>query len=200
MTLLAWPDSRGMVIAMADAPGMTAEQDRADVARVLRGDDEAFAALVDRHQSRLRGFLAAMVGASEADDLAQEAFLRAWSALARYDPTYPFRGWLLVIAGRLAANHLAKRRPQALGEHEPAAPPMNVADDDLTERLEAALTTLSPDDRLLYELRYRQDLPIAELARHLAITANAAKVRLHRLRGRLADMLGVPDTEGDFHD
>lgn len=173
----------------------TADEDRVDIQRVLAGDDHAFAALVERHQGRVRAFVRRMVGDGDADDLAQEAFLRAWSALGRYDPTYPFRGWLLVIAGRLAANHVARRRPQSLGDYEPPAPRIDDdAHEELVQRLELALSSLAADDRLLYELRYRQELSIVELARHLAINASACKVRLHRLRTRLAAAVGVPDT------
>ena len=82
----------------------TAATDRQDIARVLAGDREAYADLVDRHQGRIIAHLTRLVGRDAADDLAQESFVRAYQALGRYDPTYPFRGWLLVIASRLAAN------------------------------------------------------------------------------------------------
>ena len=174
---------------------LTADEDRLDIQRVLAGDDEAFSALVERHQGRIRAFVRRLVGESDADDLAQETFVRAWSALGRYDPTYPFRGWLLVIAGRLATNHRARRRPQSLGDYEPTVPR---SDDDVhaerMQKLEFALSAMAADDRLLYELRYRQELSIVELARHLALNSNACRVRLHRLRARLAAAVGVPDT------
>jgi RNA polymerase sigma-70 factor, ECF subfamily len=84
--------------------GGTAEIDRVDVARVLAGDLEAFAVLVDRHQGRITSHLTRLVGRTDAEDLAQDTFVRAYQALDRYDATYPFRGWLLVIASRLAAS------------------------------------------------------------------------------------------------
>jgi RNA polymerase sigma factor (sigma-70 family) len=184
----------------------TADEDRRDVARVLGGEVEAFAALVDRHQGRIVSHLARLAGPSDAEDLAQDTFVRAYQALARFDPTYPFRGWLLVIASRLAANHAARRRERRLGEHvadTPGAsgddPARRVAEadaaEDLQRRVERALLELSDDARALYELRFRQQLSPAELASHFAITENALKVRVHRLRAQLAARLGLAAAE-----
>ncbi|HEX3134816.1 MAG TPA: sigma-70 family RNA polymerase sigma factor [Planctomycetota bacterium] len=180
--------------------GGTAEEDRHDVARVLAGDVEAFAVLVDRHQGRIVSHLTRMVGRSDAKDLAQDTFVRAYQAIERFDSTYPFRGWLLVIASRLAANHVARRRERRYGEHSDQAlssddPARQVADADavdaLQRRLDHALDQLSPDSRVLYELRFRQQLSPAELANHFDISENALKVRVHRLRAQLAARLGL---------
>lgn len=188
--------------------GGTADEDRGDVARVLGGDVEAFAVLVDRHQGRITSHLTRLVGRSDAEDLAQDTFVRAYQALDRFDPTYPFRGWLLVIASRLAANHVAKRRERLLGDHDDHAPAKDdparqVADADdadaLQRRLDRALEQLSADTRVLYELRFRQNLSPTELANHFAISENALKVRIHRLRSQLATRLGLTldgDAEG----
>lgn len=189
---------------MSDAPGFSAEADRATVARVLAGDREAFAELVDRHQGRVRAHAARLVGASAADDLAQDAFVRAFTGLARYDPAYPFRGWLLVIVGRLAANHAARRRERPMpvdadgrtwepaGGDDPAQASIE-ADDaaHLRRRLDAAVASLPGDSRELYELRFRQQLTVDELAAHFAISEAAVKVRVHRLRATLAERLGL---------
>ena len=177
----------------------TADEDARDVARVLAGDRTAFAALVDRHQGRIISHLTRLVGRNHAEALAQDAFIRAFAALPRYDPTYPFRGWLLVISTRLAANFAAKRRERPAGDlPDPPGgddPAEQVAEADshahLVRRLDAALATLSVDARALYELRFRQELSIDELAEHFHISANALKVRIHRLRENLAEKLGV---------
>jgi RNA polymerase sigma-70 factor (ECF subfamily) len=180
---------------------LTADEDRRDVARVLAGEREAFAALVERHQGRVIAHLARCVGRDDAEDLAQEAFVRVYRALDRYDPAYPFRGWLLVIASRLAANHGQRRRERALGETDPeqprrgADPAAAVAEADaeaaLLARIDAALASLSAEARSLYELRFRQELPLPELAHHFGISENALKVRIHRLRRTLAERLGI---------
>ncbi len=180
--------------------GGTADTDRVDVARVLAGEVEAFAILVDRHQGRITSHLTRLVGRNDAEDLTQDTFVRAYQAIERFDPTYPFRGWLLVIASRLAANHVAKRRERLLGAHDDHAvakddPARQVAEadavDDLQRRLDRALDQLSPDSRVLYELRFRQNLSPAELANHFDISENALKVRVHRLRLQLAARLGL---------
>ncbi len=181
-------------------PDSTADEDRRDIRRVLGGEVEAFSALVDRHQGRLLSHLTRLSGRDAAEDLAQEALVRAFQALPRYDATYPFRGWLLVIATRLAINHGARRREQPLGEalsehgreHEPGRA-LNEREElsALERRIDAALARLAPEAQALYELRFRQQLPLAELASHFAISANALKVRIHRLRAQLAELLGL---------
>jgi len=180
--------------------GGTADEDRRDVARVLAGEVEGFAVLVDRHQGRILSHLTRLVGRSDAEDLAQDTFVRAYQALERFNSTYPFRGWLLVIASRLAANHAAKRRERRFGDHDEHAaakddPARLVSEadaaDDLQRRLDRALDQLSPDSRMLYELRFRQQLSPAELANHFDISENALKVRVHRLRTQLAARLGL---------
>ena len=180
--------------------GGTADEDRGDVARVVGGDAEAFTVLVDRHQGRIVSHLTRLIGRSDAEDLTQDTFVRAYQAIARYDPTYPFRGWLLVIASRLAANHVAKRRERLLGDHGDSFasdhdPARQVAEsdaaDDLQRRLDLALTHLPAEARVLYELRFRQQLSLAELANHFGISENALKVRVHRLRAQLAARLGL---------
>ncbi len=180
--------------------GGTADEDRRDVATVLAGNVDAFAVLVDRHQGRIVGHLTRLVGRSDAEDLAQDTFVRAYQALGRFDSTYPFRGWLLVIASRLAANHVARRRERPYGDHGNQAPSRDdpareVAEadaaDDLQRRLDRALDEMLPDTRVLYELRFRQNLSPAELANHFGISENALKVRVHRLRTQLAARLGL---------
>jgi RNA polymerase sigma-70 factor (ECF subfamily) len=181
---------------------LTADEDRRDVARVLGGDRDAFAVLVERHQGRLIAHLARLAGRDDAEDLAQETFVRAFGSLMRYDAAYPFRGWLLVIASRLAANHAAKRRERLLGDaldqagggaRDDPARELAEADDEarLLARIDRALADLPAESRALYELRFRQELPLDELAHHFGLTVNAMKVRIHRLRRALAERLGL---------
>ena len=195
--------ARFIAESAGDTAGHTAERDRADVALVLAGAVDHFAILVDRHQGRIVSYLTRLVGRSDAEDLTQDTFVRAYQALDRFDPTYPFRGWLLVIASRLAANHAAKRREITMGEHsdstrtnETQNPAQQVSEHDavahLQRRIDDALASLPTDSRALYELRFRQELSLSELAHHFNVIENAIKVRVHRLRLQLANKLGVP--------
>lgn len=180
---------------------MTADEDRIVVEAVLAGAVESFAVLVERHQGRILAHLTRLVGRSDAEDLTQDTFVRAYQGLARYDPLYPFRGWLLVIASRLAANHAARRREARFAAEAPEPvgscpdPARTVAENDahgvLVARLERALQTLSTDAQALYELRFRQELSVSELAAHFSISESALKVRVHRLRQTLAERLGI---------
>jgi RNA polymerase sigma-70 factor (ECF subfamily) len=85
------------------------------VSRVLSGQEDFFEVLVRRYQSRIVAHVARMVGSREdANDLAQEIFLKVFGALDRYNPTYKFSTWLFRIAGNAAIDHLRKRRPRTV--------------------------------------------------------------------------------------
>lgn len=96
------------------------EQDAAWVSSALRGSDAAFARLVDRHGAALRNFLRRVcLNTDEADDLAQEAFLAAWTSLRHLDAPERFRPWVMGIAWRkakTAARTAARRRNREAAE------------------------------------------------------------------------------------
>jgi RNA polymerase sigma-70 factor, ECF subfamily len=130
----------------------------------------------------------AIVGAAEAEDAVQEAFIRAWRHRDRFRDGHAPLPWLLQITRREALRILERsnrRReldletvPEAkLGAAEPAREPA-LALGELVDRLGA-------DDRRLLELRYEQDLTQGQVADHLGIPEGTVKVRLHRLRHRL---------------
>lgn len=181
---------------------MTGTGDDAElVAATLAGDQRAFARLVAAHRVPLMAHLRRMVGPVAADDVAQETLLRVWRNLERFDPARAFRPWLLVIATREAFRHLRTQAPHRLptllecdldGSRDGPPDERVIAHEtgrDRAAALEAALDALPPKARALYELRYRQELPVADIAEHLGVTTNALKVRLHRLRRRLADLM-----------
>lgn len=168
------------------------------------GDSAAFGRLVERHQRRLVAHLRRLVGPSDALDLAQETFVRAWERLPLYDPHYRFLGWLLVIGTRLALNHRRRLRHElpTLADCDrvgsAATSPLELVDrQDATgraiARLERLLATLGPQARSLYELRFRQELGNDELAAHFGVREGAIKVRVHRLRQALIAGMEAPD-------
>lgn len=151
------------------------------------GDESAFAELV-------RAWLPAAYRVArqitrdpaEAEDAVQEAFLRAHRALHRFDPARPFGPWILTIAARRALTRARRRRRDAPLEAaaaaaEPAAP--------REAGLSDALDELSPADRAILVLKYKEGLSVSEIARALDIGEPAVKVRLFRARERLMKRL-----------
>jgi RNA polymerase sigma-70 factor (ECF subfamily) len=183
---------------MADEPN--AIREREWVAAAQRGDHEAFRQIVELYQDRLFTFLLRMVRQhEEAEDLAQEAFVRAWRHLDAYDARWTFRTWLFSIARHLALNAL--RRPRAIiisieGGGDPAHPGLALASADSSpaeqaavreqrRRLARALDDLTPRAAMIFTLFYQEAMSIAEIAQTVGMTAGAVKVALHRARETL---------------
>ncbi len=173
-----------------------ATEDRELVRLALSGKD-AFRRLVEKYQGLVHGTVYRMVrNRSDAEDLTQETFLRAYRALARYDPEVPFARWLVTIAVRLGVDALrrAKRRPAApLDEvREPAArghpPDETVA---LRDLVEAALARLRPRPRAAYVLHYAEGYGLAEVAAMLGTREGTVKSELFRARATLREYLGA---------
>jgi len=162
------------------------------------GDAAALEPLVLAHQEAVFRLCYLLLGdPDEADDVAQETFLRAWRYLKRFDVTRPLRPWLLSIAANLASNRRrsAGRYLAALTRafrNEPA-PSTNV-EEKSTQRMEAsdlwkAVQTLSlPDQQIVY-LRYFLDLSVAETADVLKIPQGTIKSRLSRALDRLRGII-----------
>jgi RNA polymerase sigma-70 factor (ECF subfamily) len=169
------------------------------VKRILAGDRQAFAEVVTTYQGPLFGYLGRMgLPQTRAEEVAQEAFLRAWTRLADFDPGRgSFSTWLYTIAHRLALNELgrsATRQELAMViGHDPASDAPGPADALATvqrrQRLQAALLDLPARERAAVALAYIADLALAEVARIEGCSVGAIKTRLHRARRRLATLL-----------
>jgi RNA polymerase sigma-70 factor (ECF subfamily) len=172
------------------------------IARARAGDETAFAPLVDAYQSAIYNLCYRMLGeANEAEDAAQEAFLRAYAQLRRYDPTRPFKTWLFAIASHYCIDVLRKRRltwlsidDEALPPHpalqEPAPGPEEMASRrEQSAVMQTLLARLSPEDRSVIVMRYWYDLSYEEIAEATGATVSAVKSRLHRARGAMAEMM-----------
>jgi RNA polymerase sigma-70 factor (ECF subfamily) len=124
---------------------------------------------------------------SEAEDIAQDALLRAWRHRSSLRDDDRRNQWLATIVRNEAFRQHARVRPDptaAIEEQEGAEDRRVVATVELAD-LHAALKRLNERDRELLEMRYSQDLSQAEIARKLGIPEGTAKVRLHRARDRL---------------
>ena len=182
-------------------------QDRADMARLVGGHEAALNALMDRHAAGVFHFLCRMLGnEDDANDLAQEAFVRVYRARESYQPAQKFSTWLFTIAANLARNQLRwrSRHPHisldaksestepSLGDILAAVAPTPHQSADEAERAQsvrAAVQALPHDLREAIVLCEWEDLPVAEAATVLSTTPKAVESRLYRARKLLRDRL-----------
>jgi RNA polymerase sigma-70 factor (ECF subfamily) len=162
--------------------------------RAKGGSAAAMTELVERFEGRLFNFLLRRAGTTtEAEELTQETFVRAWMNIGRYDPRWQFSTWLFTIAGRLAIGERRKRRPVTLGV---VGVPDVEAPDDGGERRAAreqgaslwalADRVLSGPQRAALWLRYAEDLAPTEIGRVLGKRVVTVRVMLMRARRALA--------------
>lgn len=164
------------------------------VADAARGDAAAFGLLVEQYQEvAFRAAYLIVRDAGAAEDVAQEAFIRAYRQMHTFRQGEPFRPWLLRIATNLALNEVRSRgRRTGLVERVGAgaarfedAPDNAVAARDEAETLLRAIAELPEDDRVVLHLRYFLDLPEGEMAAAIGKRPGTVKSRLHRANKRL---------------
>ncbi len=176
----------------------------ADVRRSIRGDREAFGRLIDRYASSVCGFQHRLVGDfHQAQDLAQETFLRAFCSLDRIDRPDRFRPWLFRIAFHVATDFRRSRRrepvsldaiEEELGETFAASGGGSKAGEEQFDRERAALQAVGelPESYgLVVILRYVERLSYREIAEALETSVTCIKVRLHRARHMLRRKLAA---------
>jgi RNA polymerase sigma-70 factor (ECF subfamily) len=195
------------MLPQGEAAGTPAGDDTSDQAlaqRASRGDTEAFGSLVQRYQSAVYNVCYRLMGErGAAEDLAQEAFVRAYQRLDRYDPARPFGPWVRRVAANLCLNALEMRRPPfvsldderdapmaAPAEHDPATAHEQAEE---AAAVRAALLGLPPHYRAVIELRHFQELSYAEIAAALRLPVSDVKSHLFRARQLLARRLNPPD-------
>jgi RNA polymerase sigma-70 factor (ECF subfamily) len=167
------------------------------VRRVTQGDVSAFEELVDRHRPVVVRVAAGIVGADEAEDVSQDAFLRAFHRLARFRGDAPFRSWLLRITHNAALDHLARRRPEpvdpqtfdAAQESAGRPPAERLEVRERIERIERKLRGLSYQHRVVLVLRDAEGFSYEEIADVTDSPLGTVKGRLHRARREFIEML-----------
>ncbi|MEM7305359.1 MAG: RNA polymerase sigma factor [Planctomycetota bacterium] len=167
-----------------------------------RGSKAAFGELVERLQEPLYNFLLVrMRNPADAEELTQESFLRAWSRLATYNPTWRFSTWLFTVARNLAVSHHRAARPESeltneqLGGEE-QDPSLDLARTELrTTVWTLAARVLSAEQRTALWLRYAEDLAPLEIARVLDRRPSSVRVLLFRARERLSAHLSPDGAE-----
>jgi len=166
------------------------------VERARAGDAAAFRRLVERYRDRAYGLALRVIGsAPEAEEAAQDAFVRAWRALAGFRGEAAFSTWIHRIVIRCALDasaSLRARRARETGLDAAASVPMaSVASRNpdgsgrLARRLEGLLASLSEAERSVVALYYYEDRSVAEVARTLDMPAGTVKTHLHRARAAL---------------
>ena len=178
------------------------DNEPADLADARRGDTAAFTRLVEAYQKPVYNLACRMLGEStEAEEAAQEAFIRAYTQLSTYQPSRKFSSWMLSIASHYCIDLLRRRRLTWLSIEDEEAPAealvtpepgpeeaMLKAEQEKTVR--KMLATLPPDYRLPIILRYWNDLSYEEIAEATHSTVSAVKSKLFRARAMLAERAG----------
>ncbi len=170
----------------------------------LAGSQAACAALVARHATAAVNLAARLVNdRALAEDLAQEAFARAFGRLVTYDPQGRFAAWFLQIVRNVTIDHLRHKRLHtvSLSQFEDTGypdPPSGAADTspyrqaargELSGAIDRALQCLRPEYREVVVLRYQEGLTNLEIADMLALPLGTVKTHLHRARRELASLL-----------
>ncbi len=170
----------------------------ADIQAARRGDPAAFTRLVEAYQGPVYNLAYRMLGdGAEAEEAAQETFLRMYTQFATYQPGRKFSTWVLSIASHYCIDRLRKRRltwlsienEEAPEEAMPSAesgPEDSVIQDENEAVVKKMLSALPPDYRLPVTLRYWYDLSYEEIAEATHSTVSAVKSKLFRARAMLA--------------
>ncbi len=176
----------------------------ADISETAKGDYRAFGRIVVAHQGKIFGYLGRMgFDSATAEDIAQETFLRVWRHAGKFNPRLgSLTTWILTIARNIALTRLSQPGRRA---EEPVSPEMmDIASDaplpdeqllaqERQQQMQAALDCLSAADRSLLAASYIDELDLAAIARIEGCSSGAAKVRLHRARQRLRQILEADD-------
>lgn len=189
------------------------------VARALTGDERAYREIVARFERPVFSVVVRIVrDPGTAEDLTQDTFVKAFGALARFDPRHRFSSWIFKIAHNTSIDHLRHRQlatvsldatddtgDRALADRleDPTAvdPEAQAQNQDLAADLEAALAELRPEYREVVVLRFQEGLAYEEIAEVLSLPLGTVKTFIHRARKDLAVRMGrrgyQPSTAGE---
>lgn len=192
-------------------PGFAAATDQEVVQRARGGEEAAYRELLHRYQGPVFSLIYRMVrDRALAEDLAQEAFVKALNALDTYRSEFKFSSWLFKIANNAAIDHLRRRQletlsldggPDALTPREREETKLVVSDKgesplqevearELGAAIEQAIGKLRPEYRACIVLRHIEDRPYEDIAEILDLPLGTVKTYLHRARAELKEILG----------
>ncbi|MEM7599786.1 MAG: sigma-70 family RNA polymerase sigma factor [Verrucomicrobiota bacterium] len=184
-----------------------ARQNAIDVRLMLQvrdGDMEAFEELIERHQGAVIGTVAKMLGgAAEAEDIAQQVFIRIWKSAPRYEPQAKFTTWLFTITRNLVFNETRRRQRKptvsveereeehhlVVSDVDAATPADEALHSELEDAIDRAIADLPEKQRLAVVLRRYEELPYEEIGKVLSMSIPAVKSLLFRARNQLKQSL-----------
>jgi RNA polymerase sigma factor (sigma-70 family) len=186
------------------------KDDKELIARARGGDEAAYRVLLEKYQRPVFSICLRMVrNREEAEDLAQDAFMKVFAMLDRYNPSYAFSSWLFKITSNLCIDAIRKRRVETLpmdqpvqsdgGEYarqyeSPDDDPARVFDkSEKMKQLSEAVDSLPPHYRVMILLRHQEDLSYEEIAETLEVPLGTVKARIHRAREMLKSRLAGKD-------
>lgn len=187
---------------------MRTDDDHRLIADVLQGNQDAFAALVARHQDRLFNTVFRLVGnAEDAADIVQEAFLSAYQSLANFKKDAKFFTWLYRIAVNAAITHRRRQRgamkPIKTSDSAPGVEPLDptlsnrpghlLEMEEDERRIHLALQRLSPEHRTVLVMKDMEDMRYEEMAEILRVPIGTIRSRLHRARLDFKEILERED-------
>ena len=177
------------------------EEEKLWLEQAGQGDKEAFGHLIEVYQTPVYNLAYRMLGnADEAEQAAQEAFIRAWTRLDSYNPAHKFSTWLLSITSNYCIDQLRKRRAQLLSLDGPlpahpalmseraSGPEAQVVEGEQEELVQGLLEALPSEYRQAVVLRYWYEMSYEEIATTMDTSVSAIKSRLFRARRQLAEI------------
>jgi RNA polymerase sigma-70 factor (ECF subfamily) len=198
------PEPQPPARSVADA------DDRELVVRALDGEEDAFRELLERFRRPVFSLIYRMIGDREqAEDLAQESFVKAFNNLDSYNPAYRFSSWLFKIANNHAIDHLRRARLSTVSIHgsphaadaqreeetrivlesHDESPEQEIMALELGSEIEQAIARLRPEYRTAVILRHIENRPYEEIAEIMEVPIGTVKTFLHRARAELREAL-----------
>jgi RNA polymerase sigma-70 factor (ECF subfamily) len=161
----------------------------------LDGNEEALSLLINRHLKMVYNYAYSICkNSSDAEDISQEVFLKVWKKIKKYDPKQNFKTWILTITRNTTIDWLRKKRPLVFSDFENSAGENtfieNITDEEIlpdevfakvedAKMLESLLGKISPKEREVLDIRYRQDMTFEEVATILGKPIDTVK-SIHR--------------------
>ncbi len=179
----------------------TGLNDNEIISKVLNGDNSAYAVLVNRYQDYVFTLTLRMIKSREdAEEVAQDIFIKAYRSLANFRGDAKFSTWLYTIANTTCITFLRKRKPEVQSlDNEKVFEAADSVDSGMQANqieqksrlamVSNAISMLNPEDAQVITLFYKAEQSLEEIATVMGIEVNTAKVRLHRARTRLKEKM-----------